>query len=147
MLRKLILMICLFVLSAPLAIYAAPGDVWVDSGAGTNQAVVHVDTGAQKLGAYQFVVTFDPSTVSVDTSKGNNGVAAGADGFVSAVNTDNSNGKVVVNGFDVNGGSSGSNLEVLKIALNVKNASGLAGIKVRAESLADEVGGAIGKAR
>jgi len=125
MVRKLIFNLCLtigfFVLIVPQTVYAAAGDVWIYSSSntvGTNSAFtleVHADTDTEKLATYQLLITFDPALVNVDTSQGTDGVEAGTDGFISAVNTDNTNGTLQVIGFDTNGTGPGSNLQVLII--------------------------------
>ena len=76
-----------------------------------------------KIGSYQFELTFDPSLLEVNIIKENNGAETGDDGFLSFVNTDNLNGKIIINGFDSNGIGPGDNLNIVKVHFNVLNSA------------------------
>jgi len=105
---------------------------------------VQVNSGSQKLGSYQFTITFDPSMINVDTTIGTNGVEAGADGFLTAVNVDNTTGTLVVNGFDINGTGPGSELDVLRIYFYAFDIPGDTNIDLSVSTLTDELGNSIG---
>jgi hypothetical protein len=86
-----------------------------------------LNSGTQNFAAYTFTITYDSSVVAVNTDMGTSGVEAGADGFVSAVNTSTA-GQIIIAGFDANGTGTGpgANLSVLKInwnAITAGNAS------------------------
>ncbi len=142
--------LAILILMAPLSVYAAVGGVWIEPSSeyiNTDQKFtrdLHVDTGAERLGAYQFTITFDPALINVNTAQGTDGVAAGTDGFIAAVNVDNKSGSLVVNGFDVNGKGPGISLELLKIHFVALDKSGSGQINIEIESLTDENGNEIG---
>jgi hypothetical protein len=98
---------------------------------------VLVNSGTQKLGAYQFNITFNKDLINVDTTKGTNGVSAGLDGFISAVNTNNSTGSLIINGFDVYGKGPGSSLRVLIIHFKAFDTLGSTNIVLSVEVLKD----------
>jgi hypothetical protein len=76
---------------------------------------VLVDTGDSKLGAVDFLLTFDPDVIEVDTTQGDNGIDKGSDAedftFIPAPNP----GQLVVVGFSVNGIGPGNSLDLLVI--------------------------------
>ncbi len=157
MVIKLISNLCLTIgffvlifLVVPQTVYAAAGDVWIYSSSntvGTNSTFtleVHTDTDTENLAAYQLLITFDPALVNVDTLQGTDGVEAGTDGFISAVNTDNTNGVIKVNGFNVAGTGPGSNLQVLIIHFNSLSSTGQSAIDLTVDILANEIGVPIG---
>ncbi|GAG06152.1 unnamed protein product, partial [marine sediment metagenome] len=96
------------------------GDVWfvpdnIMIGVGASYSdEIHMSVGGDKLGGYNIKITYDPAVLSVDKSKGDNGVEAGSDGFVAAVNAENA-GTLRVSGFDVTGKGPGADLHVLTI--------------------------------
>ncbi|MBN1699986.1 MAG: hypothetical protein JW881_20925 [Spirochaetales bacterium] len=98
------------------------GDVWIVP---ENQNVrtstifnvqIHANTGSQRLGAYGFDLSYDSAYVVANTSIGTEGVEAGPDGFISAVNSSN-NGIIRMSGFDTNGKGPGTDLHVLTVNL------------------------------
>jgi hypothetical protein len=97
-----------------------PGAVWITP---QNSVVrkgtafttgIHVNTGSTLIGAYGLQVEYDEGIVGVDTSAGLNGVEAGADGFVAAVNADEP-GTLNFSGFDPYGKGPGADLDFLVI--------------------------------
>lgn len=117
-----------------------PGDVWIVP---SSQIVyrgssfiteVHVNTGSQKLHAYGIHITF--STRLIKVKGGSNGVEAGPDGFLAAVNVQGSVLKMA--GFDTSGKGPKSDLYLLAIhwiadAENTGNAT----LMVDVENLVD----------
>ncbi len=95
------------------------GDVWIgsvptkDVGA-IFETQIYVNTGSQKIAAYGIDIAYNQNVIVVDTSVGNNGVEAGADGFVSAVDV-NTPGVIIISGFDLAGTGPGSQLHLLNI--------------------------------
>ena len=139
-----------FIIALCKGVQAAAGNVWIDPSSktvntnATFDLEVRVDSGTNKLGAYKFIVTFNSILLNVDTSKGTNGVDKGPDGFITAVNTNNSMGSLTVNGFDVNGKGPGSNLRVLIIHFKSLANTASATIGLYVETLTDEIGTTIG---
>ena len=70
---------------------------------------VYIDSGSQKVAAYVFNFTFDPNIVNIIE------ITAGSDGFISAIEIDNSNGWALVSGFDASGVGPSSSLNFLTI--------------------------------
>jgi len=103
---------------------------------------VHVDSGTSKLGAYQFTITYNQNIITVDTTKGTNGVEPGADGFVAAVNA-NTPGRLIVNGFDAYGKGPGNDLHVLTVHWKTVGA-GTTTLGLTVTDLVDETGITIG---
>ncbi|MBN1216076.1 MAG: hypothetical protein JXA99_11635, partial [Candidatus Lokiarchaeota archaeon] len=94
------------------------GDVWFS--AVTTQQInniftteIYVDTGNQNLGAYGFGITWDSSIIIVQG--GNDGIIAGSDGFLAAVNVNNDEGTISVSGFEALGVGPDSQLHLLTI--------------------------------
>jgi hypothetical protein len=145
----LIALIFLLITLTP-CVYAAAGNVWIypsTKTVNTNTLFdldVRVDSGTKKLGAFGFTITFNQSLLNIDTTKGTNGVSAGVDGFISAVNTNNGAGKVIINGFNATGTGPGSNLRVLIIHFKALMSSGNANIGLTVSNLTDETGIKIG---
>jgi hypothetical protein len=106
--------------SKPSPLPKVPGSSWIspDEISVTVKQKFTTDikahTGAKKLHAYGFAVTYDKAIVLLDQLKGNNGVEAGPDGFVNAINA-NEAGRLIVAGFDVNGKGPGTNLSLIII--------------------------------
>ncbi|KPA15798.1 A disintegrin and metalloproteinase with thrombospondin motifs 9-like isoform, partial [Candidatus Magnetomorum sp. HK-1] len=76
---------------------------------------IYVQSIQQKLGSYQFEIIFDQSVMNVNDQIGNSGVIIGNEGFLSVVNLDNSNGKIIINGFDTTGKGPGDELHLLRL--------------------------------
>ena len=76
---------------------------------------IHADSGSEKLGSYQFELSFDQTLLNIDTSVSTNGVEVDEDGFISVANPDNINGKIIINGFDTNGKGPGIDLRIVKV--------------------------------
>ena len=74
---------------------------------------IYVDTGSQNLGAYGFEIIWDQNILIVQGE--NDGVAAGADGFLAAANVDNNAGTMMVSGFEATGAGPNSQLHLLTI--------------------------------
>ncbi len=148
--KNLTFIVGVLILMSPLNVYAAAGDVWIQPSSisvNVNNSFileVHADTGFDKLGAYQFTTTFDPALINVDTTKGTNGVEAGIDGFIAAVNLDNTNGTITVNGFDITGTGPSRDLHVLIIYFDVLNNVGQSPLGLDVNTLANELGDTIG---
>ncbi|MBN2441082.1 MAG: DUF3160 domain-containing protein [Spirochaetales bacterium] len=75
---------------------------------------VHLNSGSQRLAAYDFTVTYDDNYMSLNTSVGMDGVEPGVDGFVTAVNAAES-GTVRITGIDAMGKGPGLDLHILTI--------------------------------
>lgn len=104
---------------------------------------VHVNSGVQKIAAYGFEVHFDQNIVAVDTTQGNNGVTAGPDGFVAAVNSEDP-GILIFNGYDTSGKGPGSDLNVLTIHWSSGMTTGTTPLNLRVTTLTDETTATIG---
>ncbi|MFX0102966.1 MAG: dockerin type I domain-containing protein [Candidatus Hodarchaeota archaeon] len=70
---------------------------------------VYVDTGSQNLAAYGFEIEYDPAIVEVQS------VVAGAEGFQSCLDINNTGGRTRVSGFDTMGMGPDSQLELITI--------------------------------
>ncbi|MBN1699941.1 MAG: hypothetical protein JW881_20700 [Spirochaetales bacterium] len=84
-----------------------------------------LDTKDYKIAAYGINVYYDPDVLQVDADKGNNGVSAGADGFLAAANP-SVPGEIRIAGFDVGGKGPDPDMELLVIhwkAIGVDDAS------------------------
>jgi subtilisin family serine protease len=97
-------------------------NVWLDPDSTTVQVSAsdftletHVDSGNQQLGAYQFDIAFNPAFIQINNSIGTDGVEPGPDCSIAAVNLDNPNGNLTVNGFNVTPTGPGSDLHCLTI--------------------------------
>jgi hypothetical protein len=99
---------------------------------------VTVDSGNQELAAYGFTITYTASILSVVD------VEEGADGFLSAANTENP-GEIIASGFDTSGTGPGSNLEVLIITFNAA-AEGTSSLGLYVDELVDGGTNTIGTA-
>lgn len=103
----------------------SPGDVWFapDNGSveeGTNYSdEIYVNTGENKLGAYNIIIGYNENILEIDTSKGTNGVEAGEDGFLSVV-TQNENG-LLINGMEIGGTGPSQKLHLLTVHWIGKN--------------------------
>ncbi|MBN2440430.1 MAG: hypothetical protein JXJ04_03775 [Spirochaetales bacterium] len=78
---------------------------------------LRLNSGNQKVAAYGFELYFDETILEINTEMGNNGVEAGADGYVTAVNPGNP-GVIIFNGFDVFGIGPGDNLHLVTVHFN-----------------------------
>jgi hypothetical protein len=96
------------------------------------------NTGSSKLGAYGFSVRYDATKITVDTTKGTNGVSAGSEGFVSTVDTSNP-GTIVINGVDISGRGPGGSIEVCVVNFKSLNL-GAFNTYLDVSSIADETG-------
>ncbi len=103
---------------------------------------VVMDTGSSKLGAYSFTISFDPQIIAVDTSRGSNGATAGDDGFLTLTNP-SADGRIVVNGFDINGKGPSSELEIVKIHFTAL-ALGTSSVSIEVSTISDELGNSLG---
>jgi hypothetical protein len=98
----------------------SPGEVWLKK----EQKVVrtgfsfyteiHADTGNQKLKTYEIKVEYDPEMLSINTSRGINGVDAGGNGFVTSAGT-TGKGVLVVKGVDMFGKLPNTDLYLMNI--------------------------------
>ena len=97
------------------------GEMWIipDSNiielGSTFKTEVHVNTGNQYIAAYGIDVSFNPAVVHVDTTRGAQGVEPGSDGFVSAVNPNNTSGLIRISGFDAMGKGPSPDLHLITI--------------------------------
>jgi hypothetical protein len=107
----------------PEGYHTKAGDCWIEIPAESMYAgeefiaVIHLNSGEQKPAAYGFSVFFDPSNVSINKNRGSNGIEAGKDGFVCAVNTNQQNAIIIV-GFDTIGKNPVKDLQFLIIHFN-----------------------------
>lgn len=123
---------------------ASVGDVWI-YWANTSieigdpyDAAIHVNTGTQRLAAYNIWLYFDPYMLSLDD------VVAGADGFLSAVGAGYP-GTFVIQGFDTGGTGPGSNLHILTLCfLTDQGNCGETLIDIEVDHLANEDTNTIG---
>ncbi|MFX1374831.1 MAG: dockerin type I domain-containing protein [Promethearchaeota archaeon] len=97
----------------------AGGDVWFsvvpDKAIGDIfETQVYIDSGTLEVGVYGIDISFDQNVIQVETSVGINGVEAGADGFVTAVNA-TTPGLLRISGFDTEEKVPGSQLHLLTI--------------------------------
>ncbi|MBY9005438.1 MAG: cellulose 1,4-beta-cellobiosidase [Candidatus Lokiarchaeota archaeon] len=74
---------------------------------------IYVDTGTQNLAAYGFEIIWDQNILIVQGD--NSGVAEGADGFLAAVNVENSVGTMMISGFEATGVGPNNQLHLLTI--------------------------------
>ena len=138
-----------FIFAATTGVHAANGKAWIKPSSKnvhlntSFDLEIHVKSKKQKLGAYNFTITFDNTLLNVDTTLGTDGVSAGRDGFITAVNTNNGAGNVVVNGFNVAGTGPGNNLRVLVVHFKALSNHGKAKIGLSVESLVDVTGATI----
>lgn len=138
------------ILAAAGDVQAAAGNVWIQPASSTvNTSTafdleVRVDSGTQKLGAYQLTLTYNKALVTVDTTKGTYGADAGTDGFITVVNTDNTTGVLQVVGFDVNGKGPGASIQVLKVHFKSSTSAGTSSIGLVVDVLTDENAANIG---
>jgi hypothetical protein len=91
---------------------------------------IMVNSGTQRVAAYGMDITYNSSIL------GSPAVDDGADGFVSAVNT-NDPGIIVASGFDASGTGPGSNLELVIVSFSANN-SGTSSIGITVNQLVDE---------
>ena len=96
---------------------------------------IYVDTGAQEIAAYSLDVLFDSTIIEVNTLVDSNGVSAGANGFVTAVNP-NSPGVLQINGFDAMGTGPGSNLHLVTINWTAVG-TGMTDVTIAVDTLVD----------
>jgi hypothetical protein len=127
------------------------GDIWFDPASQvlTNESTfvtkIRVNTGTQKLGAYTFKFSYDPTKLAIDESIGESGVTPGSQGFVIAANT-TVPGLLTVVGFYANGKNADTDFDLIDIHWVVKKAADTI-IKFtndNALSLSDEKGTTIG---
>jgi hypothetical protein len=91
-------------------------------GLGTSGFIeLHINSGNQEVAAYGFELYFDETILEINTEMGNNGVEAGGDGYVTAVNPENP-GVIMFNGFDVYGIGPGNDLHLVTVYFNGINA-------------------------
>jgi hypothetical protein len=74
----------------------------------------HVNTGNQRLAAYAFSISYPPDILDVNTDAGINGVEAGPEGFLIAVNVSRP-GSLNVGGYDINGKGPDNDLNLITI--------------------------------
>jgi hypothetical protein len=98
---------------------------------------IHVDTGYQMIAAYGIDLSFTSGVISVDASKGNNGVEAGPDGFVAAANISES-GMLKTSGFDATGKGPGRDLHLLTICFTAGPYEGNTPLNLAINTLVDE---------
>jgi hypothetical protein len=133
----------------PTAPPRVPGSSWiVPEEVNTNvngkfTTEIHVHTGdKQKIAAYGFQLKYDKNAIALDTSFGNNGVEAGPQGFINAINA-NVAGQVKIAGFDVTGKNPGNNLSFLVVHW-VAKAKGSSDIELSVLNINDNQGNPIG---
>ena len=92
---------------------------------------IMINSENQKVAAYGFIIEYDPTVVNIKE------VAAGVDGFVAAINIDNSLGWMKVSGFDPDGKLANTEFHVLTItweALTIGNSL----IDITVDKMVDE---------
>ncbi|KPA16559.1 Kelch repeat-containing protein [Candidatus Magnetomorum sp. HK-1] len=104
---------------------------------------LHAKTMNQKLGSYQFVLTFDSNMIEIDDLKVDQGVEEGKDGFLGVIN-DLEEGKLVINGFDTDGKGPGDDLTILKLYFKTSGISGRTKIELSVSSFTNESAESIG---
>lgn len=104
---------------------------------------VHFNSGDDVIAAYGFTITFDDSIVVINTDKGLNGVSAGTEGFVAAVNAGNPGG-LSVSGFDTSGKGPGPDLHLITIHWLAQTYDGTTTVTLTPDTLADSQGNTIG---
>lgn len=125
------------------------GDVWIEPDpivvhpGSPFEIEVHVNTGAQKIAAYGINFNFNRDFITIDKSRGSNGVIAGPGGFLSAANADNP-GVLVAAGFDTSGKGPKSDFHLLTIYWKAVS-KGNATILVTVRKLADDATLPVGK--
>lgn len=97
----------------PGTIWFEPAEIKAESSSQFTMEL-HLDTGKQKLAAYGIDIDFNPSIISVDTSEALSGVKPGEDGFLSAVNA-NESGKLRIAGFNAFGTGPAVNMQLVTI--------------------------------
>jgi hypothetical protein len=103
---------------------------------------IFINTGNQKVAAYGITLQYDSSLIILDKEKGNNGVSAGEDGYLAAVNASHP-GITVIAGFDTFGKGPGKTLQFLTIHWKAVK-KGQASIKLKIDTLSDETTQPIG---
>ena len=114
----------------------ADGNVWFDTISEKQEGEVFetkifVDSGDQELAAFGMIIEYDQNVVCIKK------VSAGVDGFVAAVNIDNSLGWMKVSGFDPDGKPANTEFHVLTItweALTIGNSL----IDITVDKMVDE---------
>ncbi|MBN2532816.1 MAG: hypothetical protein JXB88_07995 [Spirochaetales bacterium] len=130
---------------------AGAGDVWfvpqeVVVGINTNFATeIHVNTGSQKFAAYGFDISYN-AFIRLNSSVGTKGVEEGPDGFVAAVNA-NETGFIRISGFDASGTGPGQDLHVLTINWRSYSYEGTCPLDLEIVDLGDESTNPIGNPR
>lgn len=118
-------------------VWIHPPDATVDMSEDVNFLLdVYVNTGSQKLAAYGIVVTFEITVMDLNPGIGTDGVEAGPEGFITAVNTDTP-GTLVVSGFDISGTGPGTALHILTIHFIAQD-TGSSSVGLTVEDLADD---------
>jgi hypothetical protein len=102
------------------AVYAYPVVTTASNGSDFTISIL-VNTGSSFLTSYGISITYDTAHVIIDTAAGTNGVSAGADGFVTAVNP-NTLGTLVISGFDATGKAPSLHFDLLVIHLTAVSA-------------------------
>ena len=98
-----------------------PGSAWLDPRDRTVRVneeftwEIHVNTDDQLLALYEIDVSWPPDIMSVDTSKGNNGVDLSPDGWIIAIPLYEDFGTITLSGFDVNGAGPSHDLHLCNI--------------------------------
>lgn len=112
---------------------------------------IHINTKGGVVAAYEFVITFDPSKVLVDTMYQNaagtcdQGVCPGAFALSGAfVTTNNSAGTINLAAFDAEGTGPSNDLQVVQIHFIARNAPGIVPIDLTVNDLSDQLGDKIG---
>jgi hypothetical protein len=103
---------------------------------------LHADTDDQKLGTFGFVITYNSNVIGLDPAKPNNGIEAGPQGFVNAINVSEP-GKIVLAGFDVYGKNKGTDLGVVVINWIAKT-PGTTTIRLQINKITTDKGDRIG---
>jgi hypothetical protein len=101
---------------------------------------IYVDANNEKVGAYQFELSYDQNRLVLDPHRG---VSAGSDGFITASNT-RVPGHVTVNGFNAEGYQGEKEMHLVTIHFNGQE-NDADSIRVIIDDLANEKGNAIGR--
>ena len=103
---------------------------------------IYVDTGNQMITSYNIDISYNDSVLQLDTTQDPDGVAAGADGFVSTVDTSTA-GVINVQGSDVSGHGPEGYIHMITLYFTALN-SGYSPIDLTINALEDESGYTVG---
>ncbi|MBN1697646.1 MAG: hypothetical protein JW881_09045 [Spirochaetales bacterium] len=104
---------------------------------------IHINSGNQKVASYGIDLTFTSDIIQIDVSKGETGIEAGKDGYVSAVNP-NLKDMAKLAGFDVHGTGPGVDLNFLTVHWKAVK-KGTSKINITVDKVTDEKTNDVGR--